>query len=253
LVTALYDIDREKKGDGRAISDYLKWISETLKLKSSITLFTESKFEEQIKQFLKRRTDCNVIIEEFNELPFYKKNDEIKKILQSDFYKQKMKDTKRIECYMSEYNVIQYSKFDWLERVILSEPDFDYYFWIDAGISRFFDGFDTNKNWPNTKVIKDKIIIQGNYNFINLFDNMEKKEYIWDNRCMLSGGLFGGTKNKMIFLKNEIHNQVNFLIQENCFNNEQILFPIILKDNPELFDIFINYEHKPMPIFKYLS
>ena len=43
-ITALYDIDREKNGDGRSISDYLNWFKETLKLDINLVIYTEKKF-----------------------------------------------------------------------------------------------------------------------------------------------------------------------------------------------------------------
>jgi hypothetical protein len=40
---------------------------------------------------------------------------------------------------MPEYNLIQYSKFGWLEEAIQENPfDTSSFFWIDMGISRFF-------------------------------------------------------------------------------------------------------------------
>ena len=254
LVSALYDINRETKGDGRKIKDYLSWLKETLKLKCDLTIFTEEKFKEFIIQNRTNGYDCDIIVQDFDKIPFYKFNSKIKEILESPFYKYNMKDTNRIECYLSEYNVIQYSKFEWIKNTIIKNPDYEYYFWVDAGISRFFNGFDLNQEWPNPKKLKkDKIVIQGNYNYIRMYPNLDIEKYIWDNNCLLSGGLFGGGKEVMSKLYDEVNNFVDFLFLKNCFNNEQFSFPIISKKNPEMFDVLIHNDGTPMPIFKLIS
>jgi len=254
LVTALYDIDREKKGDGRTVEEYLKWMKETLKIKCDISVYTEKKFYNFILENRTNGYDCDIIIDEFTKIPFYKYNNRIKEIINSEEYKSKMNDTRRIECYLSEYNIIQYSKFDWIKRTIDKYSDYQFYFWVDAGISRFFDGFDLNKEWPDMKKIDvNKIVIQGNDNFKRFFDNLKPDTYIWDNKCLLSGGIFGGGKQVMIKLKEEVDLFVDFLFSKNCFNNEQFAFPIIMKKNPKMFNVIMSNNLTPMPIFKMIS
>ena len=46
VVTALYDIGREKNGDGRTIDQYLKWFDKTLDLNVPVVVYTEEKFKE---------------------------------------------------------------------------------------------------------------------------------------------------------------------------------------------------------------
>lgn len=254
LVTALYDIKRDSKGDGRTITEYLSWLKETLKLKCDLTIYTEEKFKNFILENRTNGYDCDIIINDFTEVPFYKFNNKIKEIIESDYYKSKMNDINRIECYLSEYNVIQYSKFDWIKKTIEKNENYDFYFWVDAGISRFFNGFDLNQEWPNTKKLNiNRIVIQGNYNFTRMFQNLVPENYIWDNNCLLSGGLFGGGKDVMLELNKQIEIFVDFLISNKCFNNEQFAFPIIMKNNPDMFDVLIHFDGTPMPIFKLIS
>ena len=254
LVTALYDINRETKGDGRSISEYLIWLEQTLKLKCDLTVFTEKKFEDFVKRHRNNGYDCEVVVCNFDEIPFYKYNEKIKNIIFSENYKFKMKDTNRIECYLSEYNVIQYSKFDWITDVINRHNNYDFYFWIDAGISRFFGDFDLKNPWPNIKKIeKDKITIQGNNNFLQKFNTLDVNNYIWDNNCLMSGGIFGGGKDVMLHLNQEVNEFVYFLFQNECFNNEQFAFPVIMKKNSNMFNVVTIFDGTPMPIFKFLS
>lgn len=41
LVTAFFDINREKNGDGRKIEEYLEWIKKTLQLNCNLFIITE--------------------------------------------------------------------------------------------------------------------------------------------------------------------------------------------------------------------
>ena len=57
-----------------------------------------------------------------------------------------MADPARIECKHAMYSIIQYSKFPWVKKAIELNPhDSDYFFWLDAGGSRLFDGFDISE------------------------------------------------------------------------------------------------------------
>lgn len=44
FVTAFFDIQRDKKGDGRSIDEYLEWIKKTLQLNANLYIVTEKKF-----------------------------------------------------------------------------------------------------------------------------------------------------------------------------------------------------------------
>lgn len=254
IITALFDINRHDKGDGRKIEDYLDWFKDTLKLKCDFVIYTEDRFKEFVED---TRKDINyktdIIIQKLEEIPFYKNRDRINSIISSEEYKLKVKDPNRIECYLPEYNVIQYSKFGWLKMAIEENNDYDYFLWMDAGCSRFFNGHDFDKDWPNSNLPIDKLTIQGNSNYVSNFDEMKPDQYIWDNNSMLVGTLFGGGKDVMIKVSNLIEDKFNNLIDINCVNNEQFLLAIIAKINPELFNIIVRLDYTHLPIFKIIS
>ena len=117
ITTALFDISRADKGDGRTIDEYLDWFGKTLKLKCSMTIYTEEKFREFVLENRKNSDyTTRVIVQKLEEIPFYKNKDRMDSILKDEEYLSKIKDPSRIECYLSEYNLIQYSKFGWLKR-----------------------------------------------------------------------------------------------------------------------------------------
>ena len=253
VITALFDINRDKYGDGRSIEDYLHWFSETLCLKCDMLIFTEEKFSDfviQKRSEITYRTE--IVIQKIEDIPFYTQRDTISRVIQSGEFLSKMKDTNRIECYLPEYNIIQYSKFGWLKY---ATDNYDYlnYIWMDAGCSRFFT-YGVRSEWPeNSMIFKDKVTIQGNINYINTFVNMVPDDYIWDNNSMLVGTLFGGNSksiNKLFVLINQLYNEY---LQIGCINNEQFLLAIAAKKEPDLFNILTRIDGTHLPLFDLLS
>ena len=111
-----------------------------------------------VEEFIKERrnhvlTDVNV--QTVEEIPYYNLKDEIQDILDSDEYKENIEDPNRIECKQSMYSVIQYSKFPWLKDAVEKNPhDSDFFFWLDAGGSRFFGLYDLKKDYPSKEAVK---------------------------------------------------------------------------------------------------
>jgi hypothetical protein len=253
IVTAFFDIKRDKIGDGRSVNEYLTWFKETLKLKCDMTIYTEDKFKSFVEENRNNEYQTDIIIQRLEEVPFYKWRDKIYEIINLDSFKSKMKDLNRIECYLPEYNVIQYSKFGWLKEAVEKNKD-DYFFWMDAGCSRFFNGFNLDLEWPSkSKIDIKKFTIQGNYNFVKTFENLNIDEYIWDNNCILVGTLFGSGKDIINKLYYGINNIFYKLTEINCVNNEQFALAIFAKQNLELMNIIIHLDGSHLPLFRILE
>ena len=135
VVSALFDIERV---DGRPWEEYLKWFDEFLKLRVPMILYVS----EDVAEFIGERRNkflTDIVVQTVDQIPYYHLKDEIQDILDSDEYKENISDPDRIECKQAMYSVIQYSKFPWLKLAAEDNPhDSDYFFWLDAGGSRFF-------------------------------------------------------------------------------------------------------------------
>tara|TARA_Y100000310_G_scaffold308407_1_gene351472 strand:- start:6995 stop:7795 length:801 start_codon:yes stop_codon:yes gene_type:complete len=255
IITALFDIKRADKGDGRTIENYLQWFQKTLQLKCHMTIYTEERFKDFV--FSNRENvnyETRIIVQNLNEIPFYKNKPRMDLILNDKNYLSKIKDPHRIECCLPEYNLIQYSKFGWLKRTAQECKDIDYFFWMDAGCSRFFETFDISNLWPNTSTLdKEKFLIQGNQNFLKMWKNLDINEYIWDSNCVLVGTLFGGGLHILVQM-NDIIEEVceTMFFANNCFNNEQLALAIAAKLHPHLFDIRVG-TGSHLPLFIALS
>jgi hypothetical protein len=246
LVSALFNIKREKM-DGRTWEEYLGWFDATLKLKCPMVLFVS---EDLLSFVEERRRDIptKIIVQTIEEIPYYYLKDKIDSILQSDGYKNKMAVLDRIECNYSLYSIIQYSKFKWIENAIQNN-DFnsELFFWIDAGASRFFEGFDLEQEFPGVAAnealngLCEKFLIQQNMESYSdlVSSNCLDKNYFYDARSFVCGNFFGVHKNIHFRILSEIENILfNDMISENNLNNEQIALGYLTKNKPELFEIF---------------
>ena len=263
LVTALFNINREKMdgSDGRDWDDYLEWFEKTLQIKSPMIIFAEDDLVDFIEE--RREYPTKIITHNVDEIPYYFLKEEIEGILSSDEYKSKIDCPQRIECKNSMYTVVQYSKFKWLEQSIELNPfDSRYFFWIDAGASRHFDGFDVDNEFPckealdSFEEIGEKFLMQLNMEFYKDIANALTlgEEYLWDARAITCGSFFGGNLEAVKKVSKEVDDiWINKMIKKGNVNNEQITLAYLLKTKPDLFVEYNRYNGKHMDIFTELS
>ena len=263
LVSSLFNINREKMNgnDGRSWDDYLNWFEKTLQIKSPMIIFAE----DDMVEFVEKRRDypTKIITHSTSEIPYYYLRDKIQTIISSEEYQSKIDSPQRIECQHPMYTVVQYSKFKWLDRAIELNPfDSKYFFWIDAGASRFFDKFDTNQNFPSQESLDafeqmgEKFLLQLNMEFYGDLAHAEtlNEDYLWDSRAITCGSFFGGELESVKKVNAEVGNiLINKMIKNGFVNNEQIALAYLLKTKPDLFVEYNRYNCKHMYIFRELS
>jgi hypothetical protein len=258
FVTAFFDINRYERGDGRTIEEYLVWIQKTLQLNCNLYVFTESKFENFFRENRPPEYPMQLVIIDFKDLYFYRYRDRMIEILNNDNYKNRVQHPNRVECTLPEYNIIQYSKFDCLNRVI-DENIFcsSTFFWIDAGISRFFGNVDISKPYPGEQCIE--FLNQRNNVFLiqnrpDLFTFEIDEEFIWKSDNLLYGTMFGGGPRVIKEMYCEIVGILeNKMLALNNVNNEQLALAIIWKKHPELFFTITNNTREHLILFSILS
>ena len=243
IVTALYDIDRERF-DGRKFSSYFDWFKETLKIESPMVIFCNEQTSKFVLENRQKDLQTRVIVEPLEKVPYYYLREKIECALNSDKFLNKTKDTSRIECRNSLYNVIQYSKFRWVSRAARENYfDSEYYFWIDAGISRICEDLRFDRPIPGPNVenqisrYPDKILYQvfmSHYPDLSLAEDLSE-DYLFDNRSYVSGGMFGCNRKGIENLLLELEPLIEKMLDSDNFNNEQIAIGYLLKKKPELF------------------
>ena len=259
VVSALFDIERV---DGRPWEEYLKWFDEFLKLKVPMVLYVSQDVAEFIAE---KRGDIPtaICVQTVDQIPYYHLKDEIQDILDSDEYKENISDPERIECKQSMYSVIQYSKFPWLKLASVDNPyNSDYFFWLDAGGSRFFGIYDLKKDYPSKDAVKslddmgESFLVQMNTEYYPDLSDAEELDldYLYDNRSYVLGSMFGGHKNvvpKVCDLVEDIF--INEMINKGNVNNEQIALGYLIKKHSDDFAIYSRTNGKHMALFEELG
>ena len=259
VVSALFNIDRV---DGRKWDEYLKWFDKTLQLKVPMILFITEDLVEFVEE---RRGDLptELIVDTIDDIPYYHLKDEIQDILDSEEYKENISDPDRIECKQARDSVIQYSKFPWIKYAVEKNPhDTDYFFWLDAGGSRFFDNFDLTEQWPSKEACKsleemgESFLLQMNCDYYPDLYNADELDldYLYDNRSYVLGSLFGGHKNKIPSVCDLVEDVlINEMINKKNVNNEQIALGYIIKKYSDEFSLYERTTGKHMALFTELA
>ena len=261
IVTAFFDINREIRGDGRKQGEYLEWIKKTLKLNCNLFIVTESKYMDFMKQYRPVEYHANTVFKEdnFENAMYYKYLPRMREICESMEYKKRIMHPNRVECTLPEYNVIQYSKFGWLLDAIGENPfGSDLFFWMDIGISRFFENMDTSREYPNIKSLEmllekgksDSFIIQKRYDLesFQIDDN-----FIWKSDNLMKGGMFGGTANCIRKISKNIERIFReSMLDRNNVNNEQLSITLLYKEYPEWFNLVDDNDKKPCKVLEIL-
>jgi Bacterial protein of unknown function (HtrL_YibB) len=260
IVTAFFDINRAEKGDGRTIEEYKQWIIHTLQLNCNLYIVTEEKFRSFFMENRPLQYQNQTFIEviDFKDCHYYKYYDKMVEILNSPQYKSRIAHPNRVECKLPEYNIIQYSKFHFLQMAIEQNPfHSEYFLWMDAGCSRFFLDVDISKSYPSEQGIaalsknKDMFIIQRRHD-LDRFPIDE--HFVWRADNLLSGGMFGGTAWSIQTIADHVETvfQEKMLSQNNV-NNEQLALAVVWKDNPYLFCTTNNQPGQHLMLFKLLA
>ena len=254
LVTGLYNLNREVDGDGRKMTDYVTWLKKTMLLNAPMIIYCEKVVFEQIKNIRNEYQYTKYIIIEKQDIYYFKYEKKVNEINKSKEYLNKIEGKDRLEVKLPNYNLLIMNKIEWLNDVANNNIfNSTFFMWIDAGCSRFFNNYNLalKKEWPNiNKLQKNKFNIQIKNNF---FINHDIKDLIYHNDHLTTATIFSGTKNIINIMKEEVEKTFNYMLNNNCVNNEQIVFAIILKSNPELLYGFINKTHLHLPFFEYLS
>ena len=266
FVSALFDIDRV---DGRKWEEYLKWFDITLKLRVPMVLFVTRDMQEFIderrgdlfskNEYLKTQT----LYQTVEDIPYYGFKDQIQEILDSDRYKNDMSDPERIECKQAMYPIIQYSKFPWLTQAAEMNPhDSDYFFWLDAGGSRFFEDYDLTQNYPSEEAKKaleemgESFLVQMNTEYYTDLVNAKtlSTDYLYDNRSYVLGSMFGGHKKSIFKVCELVHDVLTKdMLANKTINNEQIALGYLIKKYPDEFSLYERTNGKHMDLFQELG
>jgi len=247
FVTALYNIQRETQGDGRKWTDYLEWFRETLRLPFPMMVFVPSELEAFVKEHRTGFPKTMVVIQELEEIPYAYLAEKMASILASPEYQGRIQAPQRVECKLPFYSLVQFSKFKWLRKAVTLNPfDSEYFYWIDAGISRFIPNIPVRTFVKELRIPKKKLHIQCNYEHRSY---QVTENYLWEAQCLLCGTSFGGDKEALMEIDELVEGVLRKMVGMNLSNNEQIALGYIEKRHPRLFHLVLNDSGKHLCLF----
>jgi hypothetical protein len=258
IVTAFFDINRAERGDGRTVDEYKEWLKKTLRLNCNLFIVTEEKFRDFFLENRPTQYATYIKVIPFQYSHYYRYYDDMCKILNDPQYRLRIAHPDRVECRLPEYNIIQYSKFHYLKMAM--ERDIfksDYFFWMDAGCSRFFLDVDLSRPYPSPhgmailKQSENRFVIQKRRDLerFPIDDN-----FIWRADNLLSGGMFGGNKQAVHAMSRLVEKCFQEkMLQRGNVNNEQLALAMVWKEHPELFFTTNDSPGYHLVLFKYLG
>jgi len=258
IVTAFFDIGREQRGDGRSVDEYKEWLKRTLQLNCNLFIVTEEKFRDFFIEH--RPTPYNTILKiiDFKDSYYYQHRDSMKIILDDPVYQSKIANPNRVECVLPEYNIIQYSKFHYLQMATEENPfQSTSFFWMDAGCSRFFMDVNVSVSYPSPAIHEflkqnpDKFIIQKRHDleYYPIDD-----EFVWKSANLVYGTMFGGGKDIVLKIAELVETVFHekMLAKKNV-NNEQLALAMVWKEYPDYFTLVDNVYGQHLSLFKLMS
>jgi hypothetical protein len=248
IVTALLHIGREG-ADGRTMEQYIQWFTETLKNPAPMVVYVEPGLVEIVKQ-VRGELPTKIIPQTLGTSPFGWSYPKVCEILESQDWKQKMKHPDDLTNKLPGYSIVTNNKFAWLWNTMEENPfQTELFFWIDGGMSRFFQGQKPWNHVPHPIVIdslkRDKKIYINIGGFreqyiINVKNGVRLplEDVIGANMGALMTGFFGGHISTMKHVSEyAMKNYVVEMLQKNRIDQDQSSIFLHFQDYPEKYTL----------------
>lgn len=232
LVTALINIQREKD-DGRKFQEYINWFAGVLKIPSPMVIFVEPELVDFVHQ-AREGKPTKIIPQSFVNTPLSWSTPFIQRIQDSKEWKDYAKHPNDLNNKSAPYVTLMHSKMAWVWDAIQDNPfKTDLFFWIDAGLSRFWQTRLPTLNEPHPRSLRmfrkqKKIYCQvGGYKQQFLERAFSQQKYTTDeligcNENIIMGGFWGGPIPAVQHLcEYVLRFYVRELLQKNRVDNDQ--------------------------------
>lgn len=260
-VTALFNVERETKGDGRRWDDYLAWFNRTLELNVPMIVFIETSEVERVN-WKRHDRPTEIVVTPRNEIPRIDKLLRITQVLESPAWKLRMRYPRSVENILPAYNAVIWSKFTWMRRAADGNPfGSDVFLWADAGLSRFFGrDFDTRKTWPHpswsSPLTNGKIWIEGHPEAarVERGERSLDETLIGTSECLLPAGLWGGASDAIRALERAALTVLEKdLLSQGRMDNEQVCLALLWARKPAAFEVVLRECQNPQSTEEWLE
>lgn len=254
IVTALYDIGRER-ADHRSFDTYLAWLHKTLTLPFPFVVYVSHLTHLRMHISL-RHNPRLFFVPTYDEIPLANFTPLVQDIQADPVWRKHIKDPNDVTHTLSQYVLLQHSKFTWLLDAMRRNPfRTGHFVWLDAGLSRFMDPADFTLH---TYLAPTRIVIQPAPFIENIIppDQLPEFARIHDpSRAIGStpnyfvGGVFGGPAYLMHSLceKALVQFFVTMLARRRI-DNEQLTLFLVWRRNRDMFALAYNQSYASVRI-----
>jgi len=168
---------------------------------------------------------------------YFKQKKEIEEIMQSESYKSRLVDPQVPEAWNSLYNIIMWSKIDFVYQATQQNPfNSSHFVWLDFGIH---DHILTN-NKLNRKLIDREVPDKFRILCRSLPNNTDINihEFFTSHTNRFTGGFFSASPEYIALFRNLFDREVNIALKVGVVDCDQSIFAILFLKYPELFDIY---------------
>jgi hypothetical protein len=243
IVTACFDVNF---GDGQ-------WIQKILQLNCNLYVVTEEKHKDFLLQNRPQQYPMEIKVIDFKDSHYYKYYDRIKEIVESDYYKNKIENPTRIECTSPEYNILQYSKYNYMNMAAESNPfQSIMFFWLWSSSSEYLDTMVLSSQFPskigiNRVKSQKKILFTQNNNLYNY--NIDDT-FMWKSDKLLYNGICGGDSEVVQIIAEKMENIfVEDMLNNNNINDESVALTLLWNKNKYNKLLFALCEHPTHQMF----
>lgn len=232
LITAYYDLQREDRNKWgvfvRPSLFYFNNAESLFQVPNPIVIFCDDENEFKIRVLAKKyksESDYKIIVIPFKSLDYYKFYDRIKEIV-------KTKTRHEPEFKIPEYNILMYSKTEFVLRVA-KENYFDskYFQWIDFGIHPNM----LTQNLLHKHIFDPRLYKHGKLRCVTFKQTQPNdiKEFYASHQPTCAGTVFGGDKDAIMSMSDKFMHHVIQMLDMNEVNSDQhILFMLIQHHDP---------------------
>lgn len=245
LVSGYYDLNRPD----RSAAHYMKWLTITLSLPYPLVFFCNNEMKPFILERRKSMLHMTTVITN-EHFPLEDTLTTVKDIIQSPQFQQwrhSVIAVDDLQYKVPSYIPLIFSKFVWLKHAIeLNKYNTNYFYWIDAGLGRFF-----------TKMSKQATQFSRPTVFDYLFPHKVTMQYIRNSSLPIKdgiigsadgafpAGLFGGWKTTLVNMSDMVLDfYYTRLLQQRVLDNEQIAMAFVYHRNPSMFHLLYHHTFK---------
>lgn len=244
VVTGLLHTGRESI-DGRRMDQYIQWFTETLKIPAPMVVFVEPGLVDLVKE-IRGETPTKIIPQTLGSSPFGWSYPKVQHILASEEWRRTQKNPGDLTNKLPGYSVVTNNKFAWLWNAIDENPfHTELFFWIDAGLSRFFQGIDISFTNPHPQLIEDvqksnkifTVLGGGKENYIlNALNGIKlpTEDVIGANLGVIMTGFFGGHISIMKHASEYVmKNYIVEMLEKNRIDHDQSSIFLHFQEHPD--------------------